>query len=61
MFPARWVVGKTEKAVGASTKAKKISPPIQHTSDSSMRKRRKDIAENYMLTSQRERRPQTAN
>jgi hypothetical protein len=42
-------VGKTENAVGASTKAKKISPPIQQTSDSSMRNRRKDIAENYML------------
>src|SRR5208282_5341877 len=40
-------VGKTENAVGASTKAKKMSPPIQQTSDSSMRNRRKDIAENY--------------
>jgi hypothetical protein len=36
--------------VGASTKAKKISPPIQTTSDSNITKRRNDIAENYILT-----------
>src|ERR1022692_2068941 len=48
-LPARWDVGKTENAVGARTKAKKRRPPIHTTSDSNMRKRRKDIAENYVL------------
>ena len=42
-LPARCVVGKTVNAVGARTNAKKMSPPIQTTSDSSMRKRRKDM------------------
>jgi hypothetical protein len=41
-------------AVGASTNAKKISPPIQQISDKNMRKRRKDIAENYILTPRRD-------
>ena len=43
-LPASCRVGKTAKTVGASTNAKKISPPIQITSDNSIRYRRKDIA-----------------
>jgi hypothetical protein len=35
--------------VGASTKAKNIRPPIQATSERSIKKRRKDMAENYSL------------
>src|SRR5207248_984814 len=46
-LPARCVLGRTWNAVGASTNAKKIKPPIQTTSDSSIRKRRKDMTENY--------------
>src|SRR5579862_8660733 len=52
-LPARCVLGKTWKAVGASTKAKKINPPIQTTSDKTMTKRRKDMTENYSLRGQR--------
>jgi hypothetical protein len=33
-----------EKAIGASTNARKIMPPIQTTSDKSMRKRRNDMS-----------------
>src|SRR5579864_7675773 len=48
-LPARCVVGKTENAVGARPKAKKMSPPIQQTSDSSIKNRRKDMTEDYRL------------
>jgi hypothetical protein len=34
-----------EKTIGASTKARKINPPSQTTSDSSMKKRRNDMSE----------------
>src|ERR1700733_7022920 len=44
-LPARWVVGRTENAVGARTNAKKIRPPIQRMSESSIRNRRKDMTE----------------
>src|ERR1019366_8167998 len=42
-----WRVGRSpgEKAVGASTNAKKINPPSQTTSDNSMRNRRNDMSE----------------
>ena len=45
MDPARWRVGRSpgEKTVGASTNAKKISPPSQTTSDNSIRNRRNDM------------------
>ena len=36
-LPARWRVGNTAKAEGASTKAKKINPPTQTTRDNSIR------------------------
>ncbi len=52
-FPARCVFGKTENAVGARTKAKKINPPIQATSDSSIRKRRKDMQQIIVATSRK--------
>src|SRR5271157_6354630 len=42
-LPASWRVGRTEKTVGASTKAKKMSPPIHTTSDSSIKYLTKDI------------------
>ena len=35
--PARWRLGNTEKAVGARTNAKKISPPSQMIKDKNMR------------------------
>jgi hypothetical protein len=43
--PAIWRVGRSpgEKAVGASTNARKIRPPSQTTNESSMRKRRNDM------------------
>src|SRR5581483_2210225 len=41
--PARCRVGRTEKTVGASTKAKKMSPPSQTISDSIIMKRRNDM------------------
>src|SRR5437588_787067 len=41
--PIRWRVGRTENTVGATTKAKKMIPPSQTTSESSMKKRRTDI------------------
>ena len=44
--PARWVVGRTENAVAATT-GKNIMPPTQTMRASSMRKRRKDMAEHY--------------
>jgi len=50
-LPARCVLGKTENAVGARTKAKKIRPPIQATSDSSIRKRRKDMQQIIVTSS----------
>src|ERR1022692_683060 len=42
-----WRVGSSpgEKAVGASTNARKITPPSQTTSDKSMRNRRNDMSE----------------
>src|SRR5580658_8124456 len=45
--PAMWRVGRTpgEKTVGASTKARKITPPSQTTSDNTMRNRRNDMSE----------------
>lgn len=36
-------MGKTENAVGARTKAKKINPPIQAASERKIRKRRTDM------------------
>ena len=41
-----WRVGRSpgEKAVGASTKARKMMPPSQTTSDNSMRNRRNDMS-----------------
>src|SRR5271165_6826291 len=43
-LPANCRVGRTAKTVGASTKAKKMSPPIHTTSDSSIKYLTKDIA-----------------
>src|ERR1700760_1987088 len=40
MAPASCRVGEMAKAVGATTKEKKISPPSQATSDRSMKNRR---------------------
>jgi len=37
IVPAKCRLGKTEKAVGARTKAKKTSPPSQTIRDKSMR------------------------
>src|SRR5919198_1569068 len=45
--PAMCRVGSTEKTVGASTNAKKISPPSQTIRDISMRKRRNDMGLHY--------------
>src|SRR5271166_6982317 len=42
-LPANCRVGSTAKTVGASTKEKKMSPPTQITSDSSIRYRMNDI------------------
>ena len=42
-LPASCRVGSTAKTVGARTKAKKMRPPIQTTSDSSIRYRTRDI------------------
>src|SRR5262249_28848123 len=43
--PAKRVVGSSMKSVGASTKAKKMIPPIQTISASSMRNLRNDMAQ----------------
>src|ERR1700693_3861904 len=52
IFPARCVLGRTPGAntVGARTNAKKIKPPIQATSESSMRKRRTDITSRIIVS-----------
>src|ERR1017187_9667441 len=42
-LPASWRVGSTAKTVGAITKAKKIRPPIQITSDNNIRNRTRDM------------------
>src|SRR5271165_2306148 len=42
-LPANCLVGRTAKTVGASTNEKKMSPPTQITSDSSIRYLTNDI------------------